>query len=85
MCIPIDKFTHLFVIIVDNLGLLMTLKPHHILGVEAPTLLFKRLSGQILRLGALHVVEYKEECLRGESLIEFNGIVYGQLCLVFFL
>lgn len=73
--------TYLFVIIVDYLGLLVPLKPHHVLGMEAPALLFKRLGRKILSLGSLHVVEYKEERLRRESLIELNGVIYGQLCL----
>lgn len=72
-------FTHLFVIIVDYLRLLVPLKPHHVLCMEAPALLFKRLGSEILCLGSLHVVEYEEERLRRESLIELNGVIYGQL------
>lgn len=59
----------------------MPLKPHHVLGMETPALLFKRLGRKILSLGSLHVVEYEEERLRRESLIELNGVIYGQLCL----
>jgi len=51
----------LFIFIVDNLRFLMSLEPHHILGVEPPALLFKGLGCQILGLGPLHVVEDKEQ------------------------
>ena len=48
----------------------MPLEPHHVLGVEPPALLLESLGGHVLRLGALHVVEDKEESLCGESLEE---------------
>ena len=52
----------------------MSLEPHHVLGVEPPTLLLQRLGRQVLRLGPLHVVEDEEERLRGESLEEVDGV-----------
>ena len=52
----------------------MSLEPHHVFGVEPPTLLLQRLSSQILCLGALHVVENEEERLRGQPLEEVDGV-----------
>lgn len=52
--------SHLLILLVDDLGLLVALEPHHVLGVEAPALLLERLGRQVLRLGALHVVEHEE-------------------------
>lgn len=45
--------SHLFKLIGDGLGLLVPLKPHHVLGVEPPRLLLQGFGCQILRLGAL--------------------------------
>ena len=61
---------HLFIFIVDDLGFLVPLEPHHVLGVEPPALLLECLGGQILGLGALHVVEDEEQSLRRETLEE---------------
>ena len=52
----------------------MPLEPHHVLGVEPPTLLLERLGRQVLGLGALHVVEDEEERLRGQPLKEVDGV-----------
>jgi len=51
----------LFKLIVDNLGFLVSLEPHHVLGVEPPALLLQRLGRQVLGLGTLHVVEDEEQ------------------------
>ena len=53
--------THLFIFIVDNLGFLVPLKPHHVLSVEPPALLLKGLGCQVLGLGPLHIVEDEEQ------------------------
>ena len=52
----------------------MSLEPHHILGVEPPTLLLEGLGRQVLGLGSLHVIEDEEECLRGQLLEEVDRI-----------
>lgn len=61
---------NLFVFLIDNLGLLVSLEPHHVLGVEAPALLLERFCRQVLRLGPLHVVEHEEQRLRRQPLEE---------------
>ena len=55
--------TDLFKLIIDHFGLLVPLEPHHVLGVKPPALLLESLGGQVLRLGALHVVEDEEQRL----------------------
>jgi len=37
------------------------LEPHHVLGVEPPRLLLQGFGGQVLRFGALQIVEDEEE------------------------
>ena len=37
--------SHLFKLVVDDLGLLVSLEPHHVLGVKPPALLLERLRG----------------------------------------
>ena len=59
----------------------MALKPHQVLGVKPPGLLFEGLGRQILSLGALHVVEDEEERLRTKSLEEVDGITALWWCL----
>ena len=59
----------------------MALKPHQVLGVKPPALLLQSLGGQVLRLGALHVVEDEEERLRRKSLEEVDGITALWWCL----
>jgi len=71
----------LFKLIIDHLGLLVPLEPHHVLGVKPPALLLQSLGGQVLRLGALHVVEDEEERLRRKSLEEVDGITALWWCL----
>lgn len=51
---------HLFIFLIDDLRLLVPLEPHHVLGVESPTLLFEGLRCEVLGLRALHVIEYEE-------------------------
>ena len=65
---------YLLILIIDHLWLLVPLKPHHVLRVEPPALLLERLGRQVLRLGALHVVEDEEERLRGQPLEEVDGV-----------
>ena len=74
-------YINLLKLIIDHFWLLVSLEPHHILGVKPPTLLLQRLSGKVLRLSALHVVENEEESLRRKSLEEVNGItaLWGSL------
>ena len=72
---------NLLKLIIDHFWLLVSLEPHHILGVKPPTLLLQRLSGKVLRLSALHVVENEEESLRRKSLEEVNGITALWGCL----
>ena len=43
----------LFILICDGLGLLVSLKPHHILGMESPGLLFQRFGSEKLSFGSL--------------------------------
>ena len=62
----------------------MSLEPHHILGVKPPALLLQCLRRQILRLGALHVIENEEERLRRKSLEEVNGITALWGCLQYY-
>jgi len=71
----------LFKLIIDHFGLLVPLEPHHVLGVKPPALLLQSLGGQVLRLGALHVVEDEEERLRRKSLEEVDGITALWWCL----
>lgn len=66
--------SYLFVLFVDDLGFLMPLKPHHVLGVKSPALFLERLGGQVLRLCALHVVKHEEQCFCRQPLIKFNGV-----------
>ena len=73
--------TDLFKLIIDHFGLLVPLEPHHVLGVKPPALLLESLGGQVLRLGALHVVEDEEERLRRKSLEEVDGITALWWCL----
>ena len=73
--------TDLFKLIIDHFGLLVPLEPHHVLGVKPPALLLESLGGQVLRLGALHVVEDEEERLRRKSLEEVDGITALWRCL----
>ena len=54
---------HLFIFIIDDLRFLMPLEPHHVLGVEPPTLFLESLCCQVLRLRSLHVVENEEQRL----------------------
>ena len=56
----------------------MSLKPHHVLGVESPTLFLESLGCQVLGLGSLHVVEDEEECLSAQPLEEVNGVTAGR-------
>jgi hypothetical protein len=65
---------YLLILLVDDLGFLMALEPHHILGVEPPALLFKGLGCQVLCLGPLHVVKDEEESLRRQSLEKLHCI-----------
>lgn len=65
---------HLLVLFVDDFWLLVPLEPHHVLGVKPPALLLQCLGSQVLALRALHVVKYKEQCLRGQTLEEVNSI-----------
>lgn len=65
---------YLLVLLVDDLGFLMALEPHHILCVEPPALLFKGLGCQVLCLGPLHVVKDEEESLRRQSLEKLHCI-----------
>ena len=59
-----SQLPHLFILVIDHLGFLVALEPHHVLGVKPPTLLLERLGSQVLGLGALHVVEDEEKRLR---------------------
>lgn len=68
------RVCYLFILLVDDLGLLVPLEPHHVLGMEAPALLLERLGGEVLRLRALHVVEYEEQRLRGQALEEVHRV-----------
>lgn len=52
----------------------MALEPHHVLGVEPPTLLLECFSCQVLRLTPLHVVENEEERFRRQPLEELQCI-----------
>ncbi len=45
--------THLLKLVGDVFGFLVSLEPHHVLGVEPPRLLLERLRRQILRLCSL--------------------------------
>ena len=65
---------YLFILVIYHFGFLMSLEPHHILGVEPPTLLLEGLGRQVLGLGSLHVIEDEEECLRGQLLEEVDRI-----------
>ena len=44
---------YLLKLFINGLGFLVSLEPHHVLGVESPGLLFQRLRCQILRLCTL--------------------------------
>ena len=63
-----------FVLLGDGLGLLVTLEPHHELGVETPRLLLERFGGQVLRLGALQVVKDEEQRLRRQPVEEVERV-----------
>lgn len=52
----------------------MALEPHHVLGVEPPTLFLECFSCQVLRLAPLHVVENEEERFRRQPLEELQCI-----------
>ena len=75
------NMVNLLKLIIDHFWLLVSLEPHHILGVKPPALLLQCLRRQILRLGALHVIENEEESLRGKSLEEVDGITALRGCL----
>ena len=72
---------YLLKLIIDHFWFLVSLEPHHILGVKPPTLLLQCLRRQILGLGALHVIENEEESLRRKSLEEVDGITALGGCL----
>ena len=74
---------YLLKLIIDHFWFLVSLEPHHILGVKPPTLLLQRLCRQVLRLSSLHVVENEEERLRRKSLEEVDGITALWGCLKF--
>lgn len=57
------------------------MKPHHVLCMKSPTLLFQRFRGQILRLRTLHIVENEEKRFRGQALKEFKGVRMWKLLL----
>ena len=78
------NMVNLLKLIIDHFWLLVSLEPHHILGVKPPTLLLQRLSGKVLRLGALHIIENEEERLRRKSLEEVNGITALWGCLQYY-
>lgn len=65
---------YLFILLINHLRLLVSLEPHHVLGVEPPALLLQGLGRQVLGLGPLHVVEDEEECLGGQPLEEVDGV-----------
>lgn len=69
-----NSSAYLFIILCDHLGLLVTLKPHHVLGVEPPRLFLECLRSEILRLRALHVVEDEEQRLNAQFLIELHCV-----------
>ena len=54
---------NLLKLIIDHFWFLVSLEPHHILGVEPPALLLESFGSKVLRLGALHVVEDEEQRL----------------------
>lgn len=58
------NYIYLFVVFIDDFGLLVPLEPHHVLGVKPPALFLERLRREVLRLRALHVVEHEEQRLR---------------------
>ena len=62
---------YLFILVIDDLGLLVSLEPHHVLGMKPPAALLKSPRRQVLGPGALHVVEnVKQRVVRhlGEEL-----------------
>lgn len=73
--------SHLLKLLVDDLWLLVSLEPHHVLRMKPPALLLERLCGQILRLRSLHVVEHEEKRFRCETLKEINCIRMWKLSL----
>lgn len=75
--------TYLFKLLVDDLGFLMALEPHHKLSVEPPALLFKGLGCQVLCLGPLHIVKDEEESLRRQSLEKLHCIRMWQWNLLY--
>lgn len=58
----------LFVLISSDLGFFVTLKPSHVLLVKSPALLFELPRCKILLIGALRVVEDKEQRVRSKFL-----------------
>lgn len=54
------ELTDLLELLVNNLRLLVPLKPHHVLGVKPPTLLLQSFRRQVLPFRALHIVKYEE-------------------------
>lgn len=71
--VKIDICTH-FIVISDGFGLLQSLEPHHVLGVESPRELLKCFGGHVLCLRTLHVIKYEEQSLYRESLEELEGV-----------
>ncbi len=47
------EFSHHFIVICDSFGLLKSLKPHHVLGVESPRQFLKSFRCKVLRLSSL--------------------------------
>ena len=72
---------YLFIFIIDDLRFLMPLEPHHVLGVEPPTLLLESFCCQVLRLRSLHVVEDEEQRLCAQPLEEVYRIASRRRCL----
>lgn len=66
--------TNLLIFFIDYFGFLVSLEPHHVLGVKSPTLLLQRFSSQVLRLRAFHVVEDEEQRLSRQSLVELQTV-----------
>lgn len=60
----------LFIFICDCLWLFVPLKPHHVLCMESPRLLFESFCCQVLGFRSLHVIKYKEESFGRQPLKE---------------